>query len=206
MDALKAEIGTVIEELNKKDIDWQKLKENNYNAYKEIYDDLIIRLIELFRSALKITSPDECQKGLKEVLELAGWVPDVFQYASATMGYYSSFRSLREMDETSIETVCILIERAFDNYVLRTDKDFLESFSMYGVKNQKELMNILRSLDILTDFYVANSCSKDTIKNDFQNESGLSDKACYLYAELVNKNYMEIKLNLIYNKLAELEK
>lgn len=207
MTGIKIEkLTQLIKELNDNDINWSDMQENNYNiSFEETYSKTWIELMGELRSLLKRQSYEGCCDYLKELLAEYDWLDNVIKYADETLQYYYALAGLRKQDEESSEAVCNFMVLAFQNYIIRVNKEFAETYQQFGMKDEEEMIRTLRLLDALTDFYVSNCYARNIIKKDFKGESDLSDTVCEVYAELVDKNYMEIKMNLIFNKLNSLE-
>ena len=205
MDEILEKLKQYLNSLEQCKIDWEKLKEDGYNINStDEHGELWFNAVGTLRTFLKRMTLDACRKGLKsEILEYA-WLDDVIKYANDTLEYYRSLAGLREIDERSSEVACNFLTLAFENYVVRVNKDFLKTCQQFEIE-EKDMLKILKMLDRLADFYVSNCYSCSIIKKDFKHESDLSDAASEKFTDLVEKNYMEIKMNLIYNRLCYLQ-
>jgi len=202
MDAIWSRVRQQLKELDQCNIDWEGIKKDGYNiGSTEDYGELWFDAVKSLRTLLKKLPPEECKKELKEETALYFWLNDVIEYADNSLYYYRNLAGLREIDERSSAEACNFISLAFENYVVRVNKDFLKTCQQFGLKDEKDMLQILKMLDRLTNFYVSNCYSNNIIKKDFAGESDLSDEACETFINLVDKNYMEIKMNLIYHRL-----
>lgn len=196
-----------LEELDNSAVEWEKLKKNGYQvSYDDLYGNTLIELITELRTQLKKYSLEECKGKLKDFLDRYGWLDDILDYADKSLGYYRQLAALRELDGKSKELAVSFLGRAFDNYVVRANPEFINTWKQFGMKDESEMLQVIRTISFLTEFYVSHSYAKSAVKKDFYGESGLSEGVCDAYAELVDRNYMEIKINLIYINLKEKDK
>lgn len=205
MDEMLGKLRQYLRSLEQCEIDWERLKKEGYNINStDEHGELWFSAVRILRTFLKKMTPDACRKELKREISDYAWLDDVITYANDTLEYYRSLAGLRKIDERSSEIACNFLTLAFENYVVRVNKDFLKTNRQFETE-EKDMLKILKMLDRLADFYVSNCYSCNIIKKDFQSESNLSDAACERFTDLVEKNYMEIKMNLIYNRLCYLQ-
>lgn len=60
-------------------------------------------------------------------------------------------------------------------------------------------------MDYMTDFYVSRSYTRWGIIRDLLDESGLSEEICDYWAELIEQNYMQLKMNYIVESLESIK-
>ena len=90
------------------------------------------------------------------------------------------------------------------NYVVRWNMELYKDFEKYHFSDSDEMQDAMTSLDALTDYYVERSLTHQNIVNDFAEETDLSEALCNYYADLLDKYYTDIKLNIIFNKVEKM--
>lgn len=196
-----------LEELSKYQINWDELKNKAYRvSFDDKYGDTLVELITELRTLLKKASFEECESKLKELLDRYEWLDSILDHANKSLVYYHRLGALRELDKAGKELVISFLGLVFDNYVMRFNPEFVNSWEQFGMKDKTEMLKVLETINYLTNFYVSNSFAKTAIKKDFLGESGLCDEVCDSYSELVDRNYMEIKINLIFYKVKDIVK
>lgn len=60
-------------------------------------------------------------------------------------------------------------------------------------------------LDFLVFYYIKNHYGRRTIVSDFEDETGLSDTVCEIFAELIEENYNTLQLNFIMDQMKEMD-
>lgn len=193
-------IKNIIEELNKIDNKWQKkvVEVNDLEQlYKSEHGDELGQLIDLIRQFIKSDREEEI-KDILSVVDNKKAVDILINYAYDTMVHYNNMFILRELEKENCEEIVFkLIQDAFENCVLRFDYNFIDRYDHYKIKDADEMRNILRSIDCLTEYYVRRLFTKRSICEDFELETGLSKTCCEKYAELVEDNFKEIRMNII---------
>ena len=66
-----------------------------------------------------------------------------------------------------------------------------------------EIASVLEKEDV-TDYYVSRSYTKKGIVRDLIDESGLSEESCEYWADLIDQNYLLLKLNYITEELGKI--
>lgn len=195
-----------LEQLENAEIDWEELALNNYNIdydmpYAETLSDVMIDI----RTLLKKSPKGEQVERLKELADRFSWFSGMLECMNKSLIYYRNLAALRTLGEKGGNLVNGFLSLAFSNYIVRVNQSFSGNWKQFDMSSEEEMLQVLKVLNFLTEFYVSYSFAKVSIKDDFQEESGLDEEVCDFYSELVDKNYMEIKMNLIYNKLNRLE-
>lgn len=206
MDVVMEDLVHKIGQLDEYQINWEKLEKTGYNiGYGEPYLTIWGEVIAEIRTLLKKHTLEECCERLNELTDRYVWLNAVLKYADASLVYYRGLAALRELDERGRNLAAGFIIQAFDNYIVKVNTEFSESWEQFGMKSENEMFQVLRALNSLAEFYVAYSYAKVSVKKDFEEESGLGEELCEIYSGLVDKNYMEMKMNLIFNKLSASE-
>lgn len=192
-------INDIIKSLNSEYEDWQeKLKRDGdfFDNINEKYSDQIYELIIALKRLCKEKDRDDLDVFL-EVFEDKDIAEKLQKYVEKTLIYYKAFKPLRRRCVKEKEKVEEMITDIFDNFVLRFDSDILNRYEMLNENGDNQIDEVLQSMDNLTDYYVKHLMVKKNVVKDFMDETGLPEEVCELYAELYEKNYYELKLNLL---------
>lgn len=197
MERIKA----IIKEIKQTDPNWAE--------YREVSDikgndtlRLLNQLVEAIRPLLK-------QNRKKELEELPGIVgsdvlsKDIIEFSQYTLRHYYAWSLVRELEDTKKELVPILFQNIMDRAILRVDFDFFETFETYEAKDQDQFMDMLNSFDTLVTYYVQKHFIRKAIIRDIMEETEISDENAEVFADLIEKNYRELQINIILDKLEE---
>lgn len=119
--------------------------------------------------------------------------------------YYKALSPIRELSFLDEERAKAFLKDCFENYIIRLDYEVSERYGFLEVYNEGNVKRMLSAIDRLTDYYVERLLIKKEVQKDFKEETGISDTVCSYYAELYEDNFQELKLNMILNKLNNLE-
>lgn len=193
------EIKDIIEELNQIDNKWQKIvveATGLEGLYRSEYGEELGELVDSIRQYIKLNKENE----IKDILDSLDnkKVSDVLiNYAHDMLVHYNNMFVLRELERENQDIVIRLMQDAFESFVLRFDYNFVDKHSDYKIENSDEMRNILRSIDCLAEYYVRRLFTRKNMVEDFGSETGLSQACCEKYAELVDENFKDIRMNII---------
>ena len=193
------EMKDIIEELNQIDDKWTKKVvevDGLEGLYRSDYGDLLNELIEGMRQFIKLDQEKEISDIL-ECLDNKKASEMLIKYAHDTLVHYNNMFALRELEKENKEIVLKLIQETFDCFVLRFDINFIDKYEEYKIETPDVMRRILRSIDCLTEYYVRRLFTRNNIESDFGEETGLTEECCEKYAELVDENFKEIRMNII---------
>lgn len=193
------EITKIIEELNEIQPKWEKQiidieeLEDIYNSdLAEIFGDLI----GILRGYVKEDDESKIEY-VRQLLKNKKTMDVLLQCVDKTMMHYKNFAILRGIEKRDIQIVKQFIKDSIENYVVRVDYQFCMTCDRYMIEQVEEMKAILGSMDCLTEYYVRRLFVKSAISMDFKEETGLSEEVCQLYAEMIDKYFQDIKMNII---------
>lgn len=189
----------IIEELNNIDADWkikvcenQKLEEiKNYELLQKI--DELIGIIRQYKKK----SDAESLEDIAQMIDAQSVIELLNQYVENSLVYFNTLSELREIERGNSEKVKEFLQDVIENYIVRVDMQIAKRFQTYNFKSEKSMVETYRAIDHLTEYYVRKLYVKSNIEEDFCEETGLSKESCQLYAELIDKYFQEIKMNII---------
>lgn len=202
------EIERTVAELDQIDHNWRDtVKSNDENNISDIekFHEYMAELLFEIRKHIK-NGNFEIENHLNDYIHDNILCANLMEQAEKLLIHYHAMEPLRILERNNLQLCLSFFRDIMDNYVRRLDTSCLERFEEYKFKSSEEMQKAIESLDMLSDYYVGNSFSRKTIKEDFGEETGLSENLCEYYAELVDKCYQDIKMNLILRKVELLEK
>ncbi|MBQ7943939.1 MAG: hypothetical protein IJ326_07750 [Lachnospiraceae bacterium] len=129
--------------------------------------------------------------------KFAMWFNEWIESSLKGFIYFEKVRALAKENEENVKN---LVRASMENYVIRFDPNFRIKYEKYKMEKE-EMSNFLNALDSVTTFYALNHLTRNAIKEDFANETGLGEEISDLYASLVDENYSIILMNSIADKL-----
>ena len=78
-------------------------------------------------------------------------------------------------------------------------------FEEYHLSSEEEADKAIQSIGSLTEYYIRRLYVTKYIIDDFKDETGFGDDICKYYAELLDKNFKEIKLNILMQDMENLQ-
>lgn len=201
-------IEEIIKKADQKYLGWREyIKSNGKTNIKDTSElqECISRLLSETREYLKSDDPHR-KEVLSDLIQDNILSEILIDQAEKTLIHYRAMEPVRCLERDDIQLCRNLFSDIMENYIVRVDINCLNRFEKYKFQNSEEMQKIMESLDTLSDYYIGNSFTKDSIKEDFGIETELSDSICDYYAELIDQSYYNIKLNLILGRISFLEK
>ena len=118
-----------------------------------------------------------------------------------SLRWFYIMEPVRKLEEPA---VAMLFENLFRKYVLRYEKTYCSICGQFGLK-EEEVTAVAETLDFLVFYYIKNHYGRRTIVSDFEDETGLSDTVCEIFAELIEENYNTLQLNFIMDQMKEMD-
>lgn len=115
---------------------------------------------------------------------------------------YNSLEPLRCMEGENILLLISFINDIFDNCVIRNNAAFLGEYEEYGLKSEEQMSNISLAFRSLTRFYIIQRYSRNSIVEDFVEETGLSESVAKLVAETIERSYNQLQMAVLMEHLA----
>lgn len=197
------EIKKIINEIRSVDKDWER-----YNSIKEIdgaqIEKPVNMLIEAIRNIIKEGRADEL-KGLQESIRNPQLCDDLIEFSRYTLKHYMSWKIVRELEKTNKELVPVLFQSIMEKFVLRLEFEFQQTYHIYQVKDEDVFYELLKSYDTLTSFYVQRHLSRKSIVQDIIEETEINNDDAELFADLIERNYKELQINIIIDNLANMQ-
>ncbi len=119
--------------------------------------------------------------------------------------HYNAMKPVRILEKSNSRLCEDFLKDVMENYVCRWSIDCSQRFHDYNFSDSDEMQNAMKSLVMLSNFYVGKAFSSEMIREHFYSETGLSKYISDYYAGLLNNNYQDIKLNLILQKIESLD-
>ena len=117
------------------------------------------------------------------------------------LSFYKGLTYLRVREEEGEIELRGFIDAVYQNFILRFDTQFMSKWCS-GPQGE-EMRDVIYRMGFLTEQWVKNRASKNDIVRMIQQEVGLEIENCIYWAEIVEANYMELKLNYIMGQLKQ---
>lgn len=194
-------IKNILEEMKQTDPNWKE--------YKEVSDikendtlRLLNELVEEIRPMLKLNRKKELEE-LPKFAENEELSRDIIGFSQYTLRHYYAWSMVRELESGKEDLVPVLFQNVMDRAILRVDPDFFETYETYGAEDQDQFMEMLNSFDTLVTYYVQKHFIRKAIIRDIIEETEINDANAEVFADLIEKNYRKLQINIILDKLEE---
>lgn len=192
--------GTAISELLQKlqqiDASWESFISGGKQPDNAEVEKKIRLLVKILRQELKAEEEEEVRNYLlsegvgKETAEkLVGNAREMLQL-------YIDFEVLREWEDRSGIELKGILDAIYRNYIVRYEPGYLEQLKNEVCDGEK-LRSIAEQMDYLTDYYISRSYTRNKIVQDLRDETGLMEENCEYWADLIERDYMALKMNYI---------
>lgn len=191
------DIQTLIKQLETLRSDWKEYLKKCENLDKLPQGELkeaIYRLIIILKEECKRNEGKVSPEFISQYIDDNDVAKILSQQVNTTLIYYHIFTPIRQLCNTDKDSVTELIENCFNHFILRFDPDMLK-------KCDATRQEIMKALDTLTDYYIKRLYTKSAVVKDMEDETGLPWDICLVYAELYEKNFHELKTNVLMNEL-----
>lgn len=121
-----------------------------------------------------------------------------------SLRFYIRFEPLRKLDSQDRVALKGMLTSIYQKYIVRLEPGYVKRLKLEGCRSE-ELQEMAQAMDYLTDFYVSRSYTRWGIIRDLLDESGLSEESCDYWAELIEQNYMQLKMNYIVESLENIK-
>lgn len=199
MDELKKKI----EIINQIDENWiQNIQDEN--GYIRIQDEELGQAFQaLFEETRKLYKENRegVRAEIQNLLKVDG--EKFLKIVENSLVFFFAVEGLRQQQSEDKESVKKYLQFVFENVYIRFDPDFGSQYEKYQFQDIKSFVKTTSVLDTLTEFYVRKHYTRQAIKNDLMYESALAEDICEYYAELLEKNYLALQMNLVIDHIAE---
>ncbi|MCI8994384.1 MAG: hypothetical protein HFI31_02895 [Lachnospiraceae bacterium] len=197
-------IRDLVSKLHSTDKYWELyvLEENRERS--ENIGSLLNRLLQSLRNVWKQEGRERGKKELKKAGVTEKACEALMEETERTLRFYIQFEPLRDLDSRDRVALKGLILSIYQKYIVRLEPGYIKMLNLEGIRSE-ELQEIARYMDYMTDFYVSRSYTRWGIIRDLLDESGLSEEICDYWAELIEQNYMQLKMNYIVESLESIK-
>lgn len=200
-------IKELLEELNREYSGWMELIKDDQELSGTYDDKMKNKIFELVFAVkeLCISEEIEAEDILKELIRESKVISILKNQVDISMIYYRMLRPIQKLSCHDKELAKKMIKDIFENYILRLDYKIYERYKYLDEIYENGAKKVFSAMDRLTDYYVERLLVQKEVQIDFKEETGIEEEVCAYYAQLYEKNFKELKLNLILNKLNNLE-
>jgi len=167
--------------------------------------ELINHLMSLLRDELKT----EQKEVMTEYLQTEGVQKDIAEKlvnrVFNSLQFYFCFSVLRKLEEKDRTALLGVLTGIYEKFIVRFERGYLSKIKPEEC-DREDWNEIAERMDYLTDYYVSRNYTKKGMISDLMDESGLQEETCEYWADLIDKNYLLLKLNYITEELGRLRK
>lgn len=117
-----------------------------------------------------------------------------------TLEFYVGFSFLRDLEKTDELELRGLLLTIYQKYIVRFEPGYL-NYLMDTKYNGEKLVRVADQMKYLTDYYISKSYSVQGIIRDLQDETGLVQENCVYWANMIEQNYMALKMDYLIREL-----
>lgn len=197
------EIKKLILQLDEQNCQWREcIKASDDSKINDAarFRQTIAKLLFELRNILKLDDQSKADEAAR-IIDDKVIADSFFRHAENTLVNYRAMTHIRMLEKEDSVLCKEFFDTVMSNYVVRWNMELHKDFERYHFNNSNEMQESMASLDALTDYYVENALTHQSIVKDFAGETELSETICTYYADLLDKHYTDIKLNIILNKL-----
>lgn len=114
---------------------------------------------------------------------------------------FLSLKQLRLLQNERPEYVKNIFSFAFDSFILRYDPESCNSYKEFEFNDSDSFEKVLKTFDSLTQCCVGNLFTQKAAREFLMNNTSLNATICDFIAEKIDRNFLELKLNIIINKI-----
>lgn len=199
------QISEIIQRLQSIEQSWEEFILEEGRKGDSDTTDLIGRLVYILRQELKAGNEKEILEYLESEKVSEKAAEKLVANAQKTLRFYRGVSLLRELEKIDENVLQELILTIYEKYVVRFERGYLDHI-VVGTYSTKEIVDIASRVDYLTDFYISRSYTRQGIIEDLQDETGLSEKNCRHWADLIEQNYSALKMNYIVEEISKIKK
>lgn len=189
----------IISDLNDIDTLWtQEIKHTKRigDLKNDIQKQKIAELLYVIRNYEKSGNTNKIKEFKKQINddETSDYL---LNYANSSLVYYFNLSQMRELEKKDNKKVQAFLKETLEKYVIRLEPTYISLYQEYHFPDKESVRSTLHTIEFLTKYYVYHLFGKEYISRDFQQETGLSQQNCDYYANLVEQNFNQIKINLV---------
>lgn len=194
-------IESILEEIKQTDPEWIQ-----YQDVTEIENTDTLHLLNELVTEIREMLKQEKENELKKLPQYVGndiLCEDIIEFSKYTLKHYYAWKLVTNMEKSNPGLVPILLQNVMDKGILRVDYDLPDTYITYGASDRDEFIQLLNSYDTLVTYYVQKHLSRKAIIKDIKEETEISDENAEIFADLIERNYKELQINIILDKLEE---
>lgn len=193
-------IGDLLQILQSIDDQWEIKFLNENQKLEEELDREISQLLGILRQELKTEEPEAVQEVLQSMGMREATAAKLIEKGVDMLWFYQKLSVLRELEDKDDKSLKGLLSTIYSMRVVRFEPGYLDRLANERY-DKKALLDIAACVANLTDYYVARSYTRRAIIKDLEDESGLSSENCEYWAELIEQNFLVLKMNYIISEL-----
>lgn len=195
------EIEKILVEIKQSDTEWV--------SYKKVGDiekpdtlHLLDELVTEIRQMIKQEREHELDE-LPQYVDNDVLCEDIKRFARYTLQHYYAWKIVTDLEKNNPSLVPVLLQNIMEKGVLRIDYELPDTYATYGMDDKDAFVQLLNSFDTLVTYYVQKHLSRKAIIQDIKEETEIEAENAELFADLIDKNYRALQLNIILDKLGE---
>lgn len=198
-------IGDLLQILQSIDDQWEIKFLDEQQETEEELNRKISQLLGILRQELKTEEPEAVQEVLQSMGIKEAPAVKLIEKGMEMLWFYQKLSVLRELEDKDDKALKGLLSTVYNMSVVRFEPGYLDRLAneKYG---KETLLDVSACVANLTDYYVARSYTRRGIVKDLEDESGLSSENCEYWAELIEQNFLVLKMNYIISELQEMKK
>lgn len=197
------QISAVLQQLRQADEIWERYVFRQDGDIPGKIEMLLGWLMNLLRDEMKTETPDAVSEYLTAEDVESEAAAQLVSKVQNSLQFYFSFSVLRKLEEKDKTALQGLLTAVYERYIVRFERGYLHQIRPKEC-SKDEWNEIADRMDYLTDYYVSRSFTRKGIADDLLDETGLQKETCGYWADLIDRNYLLLKLNHITQELGKL--
>ncbi|MCM1087736.1 MAG: hypothetical protein NC419_06235 [Muribaculaceae bacterium] len=126
-------------------------------------------------------------------------------YFDGLLWAFYAFAPIRAVSVVDSEKAHDIIEQIFENAILRYNSDILQNYEKYCFDNGSAFADFLNAQDGLCSFIISKNMHRNTMENFIYMQTQLPKGLCRQMADIIDKNFNNLRMNYIIGKLNSLK-
>lgn len=193
-------ISETVQKLQSIDEQWEMHLLDDGAEVEEEVSGLMDRLFTAVRQELKTDSEANVRTRLLAEQMSEKTIDRFIEEIQETLEFYAGFSFLRDLEETDELELKGLLLTIYQKYIIRFEPGYL-NYLINTKYSGEELTRVANQMKYLTDYYISKSYSVQGIIRDLQDETGLAQQNCVYWADIIEQNYMILKMDYLIREL-----
>lgn len=193
-------ISETVQKLQSIDEQWEMYLLDDGAEVEEEVSGLMDRLFTAVRQELKTDSEANVRTRLLAEQMSEKTIDRFIEEIQETLEFYAGFSFLRDLEETDELELKGLLLTIYQKYIIRFEPGYL-NYLINTKYSGEELTRVANQMKYLTDYYISKSYSVQGIIRDLQDETGLAQQNCVYWADIIEQNYMILKMDYLIREL-----